>query len=262
MTARSFCHRRAFTGNRPPPAAGFSWPRRAGALLLGALVLSSAACTGRGRLPSQVGAPGALPEPIVALRHAELPDPGASAARGWTAIMVRDTGWTLDQVRATLREAAATFARECALHWTVEAVLVVQVRAQYRVLDEGKDERLARSLAAHRPALFFVGATAQRDMAYSYLEGIPGERAGTAWLTRGAGPSCRGPLAGHEVRLPAVHEAVHSADPENFMHGRCVASNVAGHLVPRRIDLRQCAALRQRPEFAARGNGTHDRFQP
>jgi len=211
--------------------------------LVALATLLATGCNGTQPVTGVAGAPFGRVRVVDLKSHPVVASEAPIVARATlNAALVDGSGWTLATVGAAL-DAARTLLRErCAIEIEIPRLVVIGAPPAYRRLDAGAEARLYARLHAWRPRLLFVHATADNDVAYSYLRTSPVPQAGSAWFTRNVIGACAGQLIAHEIGHLAFNSAAHDPDPDNFMHPGCRASNLEGHPAVR-IEPHQCARM-------------------
>lgn len=188
------------------------------------------------------------------LSSTELYGEAAPAHSGFafSAVLLADSGWTLAEVKDTIKHAANIYSSACDFRFSVSKIVAVEAAPRYQWLDERLEQELLQKLGLPRPIALFVNQTTTNDYAYSYLSDTVSPSEGTAWVTRKASPSCRGPLFAHELGHIAFNNATHSRELQNLMGYTCRSSNIENFADNTKLTTKQCGMLRGLPNAAGR----------
>lgn len=96
----------------------------------------------------------------------------------------------------------------------------------------------------HKPALFVIPATAEQDVAFSYLPSLNRRVAAASWLTDRVSDRCFVWIMAHELGHVIFDHAEHSCGSNNIMSVACKRKNWGSRRISPDWTDEQCIELR------------------
>lgn len=145
-------------------------------------------------------------------------------------------------VKTAVAAANALFAKcQISLKATIESIAI----APNTSVNRAAQDKLVAQYGFHKPALFLVSATAERDVAFSYLPSLNSSVAATSWLTDRVSDRCFVWIMVHELGHVMFDHARHSPGTNNIMSVACKQQNWGRRRIAPDWTDEQCIELRQ-----------------
>ena len=187
---------------------------------------------------------GSLPNPIESRRGNCMPEPRAVGAL-WvyplsttrieapsyrlqpSHVTVQGSGWSVDAIRATVRDAAAILG-QCRIELPLSFLHIFEAPARYRYFHTATADRLARVTASKRPVVFYMKDTLQEISFGGEAFGRSNSRErpalrDTVWIMRDSDQP--GIVLAHELFHILSDSGTHEDNPGNLMHADSGESN-------------------------------------
>ncbi len=156
-------------------------------------------------------------------------------------VFVVDDARSLSFVSTAVTAVEALF-RKCQI--TLSATISSIELAPDTSIDEEARDHIVAQYGVHKPALFVIPATAEQDVAFSYLPSLIRGVAATSWLTERVSDRCFVWIMAHELGHVIFDHAKHSSGSSNIMSVACKQKNWGSRRISPDWTDEQCIELR------------------
>ena len=139
--------------------------------------------------------------------------------------------------------AASSLFEKCQI--TLKARISSITIAEEASIDEKTRNQVAVQYSQYKPAVFVIPATAEQDVAFSYLPSLNRGVAATSWVTDRVSDRCFVWIMVHELGHIMFDHPKHSAGSNNIMSVACKQTNWGSRRIAPDWTDQQCHDLRQ-----------------
>ena len=176
-----------------------------------------------------------------------FPRGGSSVTQNYIAkvlkvkIFVVNQARNIDFVKTAVRAANSLFEKcQITLNATIDSIAL----APDTSIDREARDQIVAQYGRQKPALFVIPATAERDVAFTYLPSLDSGVAATSWLTDRVSDRCFVWIMVHELGHVILDHRGHNAGFNNIMSVACKHKNWGSRRIAPDWTDEQCVELR------------------